>query len=123
MLIRPVLAVALAGAVLAGCGKPGRPMPAGGLTAQPPYPPPQAVTLPQKDGRALAPEWDADDLARATQEHRVVVDPSVRQQFIRQTEDITHKRTLIRASDGSMAGDNGTGSRDDLSSSDRTGKQ
>ena len=83
--------ILLAAVGLSGCGKAGRPTPAGGAEARISYPGPQTVPTParqKEDGRALVPDWDAEDLAQAERDRRVVVDPSVRRQFIKQTETL-----------------------------------
>lgn len=82
----PTFAVlAVAAVALGACGKAGKPM----TPADSQYPrtyPQQAspTAAKQRDGRALPPEWDQQDLDEAKRAGQVFVDPSVRQQQLSQ---------------------------------------
>ncbi len=75
------LALALAALLLfslSGCGKAGRPLQPADSTYPKIYPNPTATppTAPQRDGRALPPEWDQQDLKARFTQGGSYIDPS-----------------------------------------------
>jgi hypothetical protein len=76
-----VILLAAVAVALTGCGKAGRPLEPEGSTYPKTYPNRKLGPTPatQKEGKALAPEWDQEDLKEAFGPGGSYIDPSMRQ--------------------------------------------